>query len=109
MNLLTLKFLKLTSLKKTSILFFLCLLGTSVYAQRSVRIGYIDTEYILENISEYSNANSQLDSKVQQWKSEIEKRLTELEDQKKQLNNERILLTNELVSCLSELVEDTSN
>ena len=109
MNLLTLKFLKLTSLKKTSILFFLCLIGTSVYAQRSVRIGYIDTEYILENISEYSNANSQLDSKVQQWKSEIEKRLTELEDQKKQLNNERILLTNELVSEREEDLQIIEN
>lgn len=63
-------------------MFVLCLIGTSMYAQRSVRIGYIDTEYILENISEYSDANSQLDSKIQQWKSEIEKRLTELEDQK---------------------------
>jgi Skp family chaperone for outer membrane proteins len=109
MNLLTLKFLKLTSLKKTSVLFFLCLIGTSVYAQRSVRIGYIDTEYILENISEYSNANSQLDSKVQQWKSEIEKRFTELEDQKKQLNNERILLTNELVSEREEDLQIIEN
>jgi Skp family chaperone for outer membrane proteins len=109
MNLLTLKFLKLTSLKKTNILFFLCLIGTSVYAQRSVRIGYIDTEYILENISEYSNANSQLDSKVQQWKSEIEKRFTELEDQKKQLNNERILLTNELVSEREEDLQIIEN
>ena len=74
-----------------------------------MRIGYIDTEYILENISEYSNANSQLDSKVQQWKSEIEKRLTELEDQKKQLNNERILLTNELVSEREEDLQIIEN
>lgn len=109
MNLLTLKFFELTSFKKTSVLFVLCLIGTSMYAQRSVRIGYIDTEYILENISEYSDANSQLDSKIQQWKSEIEKRLTELEDQKKQLNNERILLTNELVSEREEDLQIIEN
>jgi Skp family chaperone for outer membrane proteins len=109
MNLLTIKFLKLTSLKKAGILFFLCLVGTSIYAQRSVRIGYIDTEYILENIDEYSNANSQLDSKIQQWKSEIEKRLANLEDQKKQLNNERILLTNELVSEREEDLQIIEN
>ena len=110
MNLLTLKFLKLTSFKKASILFFLCLMCTSIYAQkRSVRIGYIDTEYILENVTEYSNANSQLDSKIQQWKSEIEKRLTELEDQKKQLNNERILLTNELISEREEDLQIIEN
>ena len=110
MNLLTLKLLKLTSFKKACILFFLCLIGTSIYAQkRSVRIGYIDTEYILENVTEYSNANAQLDSKIQQWKSEIEKRLTELEDQKKQLNNERILLTNELISEREEDLQIIEN
>jgi len=110
MNLLTLKFLKLTSFKKASILFLLCLMGTSIYAQkRSVRIGYIDTEYILENVTEYANANAQLDSKIQQWKSEIEKRLTELEDQKKQLNNERILLTNELISEREEDLQIIEN
>jgi len=110
MNLLTLKFLKLTSFKKASILFLLCLMGTSIYAQkRSVRIGYIDTEYILENVTEYANANAQLDSKIQQWKSEIEKRLTELEDRKKQLNNERILLTNELISEREEDLQIIEN
>ena len=69
MNLLTLNFTKPAPLKKACILFFLCLLGTSIYAQkRSVRIGYIDTEYILENITEYSDTNAQLESKIQQWK-----------------------------------------
>ena len=110
MNLLTFKILKLTTFKKASILFLLCLMGTSIYAQkRSVRIGYIDTEYILENVTEYSNANAQLDSKIQQWKGEIEKRLTELEDQKKQLNNERILLTNELISEREEDLQIIEN
>ena len=110
MNLLTFKILKLTTFKKASILFLLCLMGTSIFAQkRSVRIGYIDTEYILENVTEYSNANAQLDSKIQQWKGEIEKRLTELEDQKKQLNNERILLTNELISEREEDLQIIEN
>ena len=109
MNLLTLNFLKQTRFKKASLLFFLCLMATSIYAQRSVRIGYIDTEYILENITEYSETNAQLDSKIQQWKSEIEKRFTELEDQKKQLNNERILLTNELVSEREEDLQIIEN
>ena len=109
MNLLTLNFLKQTPFKKASLLFFLCLMTTSIYAQRSVRIGYIDTEYILENITEYSETNAQLDSKIQQWKSEIETRLTELEDQKKQLNNERILLTNELISEREEDLQIIEN
>ena len=109
MNLLTLNLYKLTAVKKISIFLFLFLIGTSLNAQRSVRIGYIDTEYILENIDEYSETNAQLDSKVQQWKSEIETRLTKLEDQKKQLNNERILLTNELISEREEDLQIIEN
>ena len=65
-------------------------------AQRGVRIGYIDTEYILQNVPEYQEATSQLESKVQKWKSEIEQRLLEVEQKKKQLNNESVLLTKEL-------------
>jgi len=80
-----------------------------LYAQRSVRIGYIDTEYILENINEYSIANTQLDTKVMEWKAEIEQRLTSLEDEKKKLTNERILLTNELVSEREEDLQIIEN
>ena len=65
-------------------------------AQRGVRIGYIDTEYILQNVPEYQEATSQLEAKVQQWKKEIEQRLIEVETKKKQLNNESVLLTKEL-------------
>jgi len=65
-------------------------------AQRGVRIGYIDTEYILQNVPEYQEATSQLEAKVQQWKKEIEQRLIDVETKKKQLNNESVLLTKEL-------------
>ncbi|WP_417619890.1 OmpH family outer membrane protein [Oceanihabitans sediminis] len=71
---------------------------TNIQAQRGVRIGYIDTEYILENIPEYQEATSQLDSKVQKWKSEIESRLSVIEQKRKDLSNEKVLLTNELVA-----------
>lgn len=91
-----------SAVKKLVFLLLVLNMTETVNAQKSVRIGYIDTEYILENITEYQNSVSQLDAKVQEWKSEIESRLTALEDQKKQLNNERILLTNELISDREE-------
>ena len=77
-------------------------------AQRGVRIGYIDTEYILENVPEYQEATSQLDSKVQKWKMEIEKKLTEIEKKKSDLRNESVLLTNELIKEREEdiLIEE---
>ncbi|SDB57608.1 periplasmic chaperone for outer membrane proteins Skp [Flavobacteriaceae bacterium MAR_2010_188] len=84
---------------KTKVLFLLAIIGLSamsVDAQRGVRIGYIDTEYILENVPEYQEATTQLDKKVEQWKLEVEQRLNEIDAKKKQLNNESVLLTKEL-------------
>ena len=54
-----------------------------IFAQRTPRIGVIDTEYILQNVVEYQEVSAQLDAKVQQWKSEIETRQNSLEEKKK--------------------------
>lgn len=66
-------------------------------AQKGVRIGYIDMDYILENVPEYNQASSELDTKVQKWKVEIEAELKAVEEMRKDLNNERVLLTKELI------------
>ncbi|MEO5787418.1 OmpH family outer membrane protein [Gelidibacter sp.] len=73
--------------------------------QRGVRIGYIDTEYILQNVPEYQEASAQLETKVVQWKTEVDQRLAALDQKKEQLNNERVLLTKELYD---ERYEDLS-
>jgi len=78
-----------------SIAFFM--LSISAQAQRGVRIGYIDTEYILEHIPEYQEATTQLESKVQKWKGEIETKLSKIEQKRIDLNNEKALLTRELI------------
>ena len=71
--------------------------GTSVFAQQTVRIGYVDMEYILENVPEYQEASAQLDRKVEQWKNEIEAELAKVDKMKQSLENERPLLTKELI------------
>ena len=85
---------------KTKVLFLLATMfaiSLSSQAQRGVRIGYIDTEYILENVPEYQEATAQLNKKVQQWKSEIDKKLNAIEQKKKDLESESVLLTKELI------------
>ena len=69
----------------------------SVNAQRGVRIGYIDMEYILENVPEYTEASTQLNGKAQRWKKDIEKKNDEIELLKINLSTERVLLTTELI------------
>ncbi|WP_246284956.1 OmpH family outer membrane protein [Winogradskyella wichelsiae] len=90
---------------KVLFLLIVVVMGFSANAQRGVRIGYIDTEYILQNVPEYQEANSQLAKKVQQWKSEIETKLNAIQQKKNELDNESVLLTKELYD---ERFEDIS-
>lgn len=86
---------------KTNVLFLLTsiilLSALTTQAQRGVRIAYIDTEYILENIPEYQDATTQLNDKVLKWKNEIEEKLSKIEQKRKDLSNEKPLLTKELI------------
>ncbi len=85
---------------QNKVLFLLVLVFTlsiSAHAQRGVRIGYIDTEYILENVPEYQEAISQLDEKAQKWNNEIQTKLNAVEQKRKDLSNEKALLTKALI------------
>lgn len=93
---------------KAKVLYILVIVGflsSNIYAQRGTKIGYIDTEYILQNLPEYQEASSRLDQKLVQWKSEIDKKLTDIASKKSALENEKILLTKELYD---ERYEDIS-
>lgn len=67
-------------------------------AQRSQqRIAYIDMEYILENIPEYLEAQSTLNTKVTKWKEDLDKLSHYIEQLKLDLANERAILTQDLI------------
>ena len=74
-------------------------------AQRGVRIGYIDMEYILESVPEYQEASTQLEGKVQRWKQDIDKRQKEVDLMTLNLSNERVLLTKELIDEREEEIK----
>jgi Skp family chaperone for outer membrane proteins len=73
-------------------------ISTIVHAQsRGVKIGYIDMEYILQNVPDYTEAKNQLEQKAQKWKQEIETKKNEISRLKDLLATERVLLTKELL------------
>src|SRR5680860_632500 len=92
---------------KTNVLLVLAMTLFSAYsfAQRGVRIGYVDMEYILENVEEYREATDQLASKVEKWKIDIEQKQSVVEQMKKDLMAERVLLTDELISEREEEIQ----
>lgn len=73
------------------------LVSTASFAQRGQKIGYVDLEYILENIPEYAQAQSQLDQKAVKWQQKLDKLKAEIESMKIDLSNEKALLTEALI------------
>ena len=72
---------------------------------RGIKIGYIDMEYILQNVPDYSEAKSQLEQKAQKWKQDIEAKKVEIAKLKDALKTERALLTKELIDERDEEIK----
>ncbi|PWL37913.1 hypothetical protein DKG77_14220 [Flagellimonas aquimarina] len=91
----------------TKVFLSLVVLMSSFYgfSQRGVRIGYVDMEYILENVEEYRDATEQLNAKAQKWKQEIELKQSVVEQIKKDLMAEKVLLTDELIAEREEEIQ----
>lgn len=64
-------------MKKIMIIAAVLFAGLSVQAQK---IGVVDTQYILDNMSEYKIAQDQIDELAVQWQKEIEDMFKEIDD-----------------------------
>lgn len=64
---------------------------------RGTKIGFIDMEYILQNVPDYTEAKTQLEQKTEKWKLEIDTKKIEINKLKDDLKAERALLTKELI------------
>lgn len=81
-------------------LFLLIIFAVTLSANaqtRGVKVGYIDMEYILQNVPDYIEAKNQLEQKAQKWKQEVELKKNEVTKLKDALKTERVLLTKELI------------
>ena len=84
--------------KITTLALVFCIVSLTTYAQRGVRIGYIDMNVILGKNKEFKTANLLLEEKIGLWKKEIELKKIELQQMQDQFAVEKILLTPELIS-----------
>ena len=89
-------------MKKSYFFILLFLTSTFIFSQRGIKIGYIDTEYILENLPEYNQISKRLEEKASDWKKEIEERSRKIDQKKESLKSERILLTSEMIEEIEE-------
>ena len=94
-------------MRKEFLFIFLALIvANTVQAQtRGTKVGYIDMEYILQNVPDYTEAQNQLEQKAQKWKQEIEAKKNEINKLKEALKAEKALLTKGLIEeRISEIV-----
>ncbi|MDG3582403.1 OmpH family outer membrane protein [Galbibacter pacificus] len=92
-------------MKTYVLLLLMAIMTVSASAQRGVRIGYVDMDYILQNVEEYQAANKQLADKVQKWKSEVEDQESTITKMRADLNAEKVLLTKELIQEREEEID----
>ena len=82
------------NIKKSVLIFagLVIMTGTAV----AQKIGYVDTEYILNQIPEYKAAKAELDKASADWQKEIEGKYAEIDKLYKVYQAEQILLTDDL-------------
>ena len=84
--------------KQFFMLFVGLVIGNTIQAQtRGTKIGFIDMEYILQNVPNYTEAQNQLEQKAQEWKQQVEAKKNAISKLKDALKAEQALLTKELI------------
>lgn len=75
-------------------LFIVAILAVApVYAQQ--KVGYVDSEYILEQLPEYATVQQQLDRTAQEWQQEIEEQRSEVEELFREYQARELIYTND--------------
>ena len=81
-------------MKKIAFLFvsLVCLAGIV----RAQKVAFVDTQYILDNIPEYAEAQAQLDEISVQWQKEIEEKFAEVDKMYRDYQAQSVLLPEDM-------------
>lgn len=92
-------------MKQKVLLFAFLIVSSFLFGQKAQRIGYIDMEYILENIPEYKEAQLQVNAKAMAWQQTINKESEAIKGMRTELANEKALLTKEMIQEKEEDIQ----
>jgi len=77
---------------------------TMVYAQK---FAFVDTQYILDNIPEFAEAQAQLDELSNQWQKELEAKFAEVDKMYKDYQSQSVLLPEDMKKKKEQEIVDT--
>lgn len=70
------------------------------------KIGVVDTNYILNKLPQYKEAENRLNSQIQNWEQEIQKMQDDYEAKKAAFDNEKVLLVGDQLKQREKEVQD---
>ena len=88
-------------MKKIIFIVSILFITNLLYAQK---FAYVDTEYILNKVPEYKQAQEKLDNYSKSWQTEIENKMKKVEELFRSYQNEQILLTEEMKISRENLI-----
>lgn len=84
-----------------------------VQAQGNQKIAYIDTEYILQNIPEYSDAQEEINQMSANWAKELKKLQNKIDQMVREYQTESVLLSDDMKTkketAIAEKEQELSN
>ncbi len=90
-------------MKKIQFFFLMLLASLSLSAQK---IGVVDTDYILNKMPQYKEAEARLNNQIAGWQNEIQTLQSEYDKKKSTLENERVLLVGDQLKQREKEVDD---
>ena len=80
-------------MNKILLILAISFLATTIQAQK---FAYVDTDYILNKIPEFNQAQDKLDALSADWQKEIENKYTDVDQMYRSYQQEQVLLTDEM-------------
>lgn len=82
---------------KKFIVFSIIVLAFAINDTFAQKFGYVDTQYVLGRMTEYKEAQTELETLAKGWETEIQSKYKEVEEKEAALQAEEVLLTAEMM------------
>ena len=81
----------------------------AVTTSTAQKFAYVDTDYILNKIPEFKQAQDKLDAISSDWQKDIENKYTDVEQMYRAYQQEQVLLTDEMKTKREEAIINKEN
>ncbi|MDD4848865.1 MAG: OmpH family outer membrane protein [Bacteroidales bacterium] len=82
----------------------LCISSWTTVMGQGQRFSFVDTDYILQNIPEYADAQAQLNELSKEWQTEIDAKFAEIDKMYRTYQSEKVMMPEELKKQKEEAI-----